>query len=298
MSERMAKICLGTVKLGVPGYGFSSRQAVSEFDPLLFLGQVEAAGVHRFDTSPRYGRSEEILGAYLAQVSAQPLVSSKIDALQPNDPDSPGKMLRSVRSSLQRLNLPHLDICYLHQNELEIISDPYVHEGLVRLKEQGLIKAAGASLYSHAECEYALDSATFEVIQIPVSIFDLGFYQRFIKNNRSKVRFAARSLLLQGVLADHSSIDSRIKQARQIQDYLRQLDSLARVYGLPVIAMALGFVASLPGLDHYLIGTSSIENLQQNIQFINLELPEELRAQLVELAAPAKEWTNPRNWSS
>jgi aryl-alcohol dehydrogenase-like predicted oxidoreductase len=296
MTECTARICLGTVKLGVPDYGFSSRPVAGEFDPRFFLAQVEAAGVHCFDTSPRYGRSEEILGSYLARSSGRAFVSSKIDALRPDDPGSPEKMLSSVRASLQRLNLPYLDVCYLHQNELEIIADPYVHEGLRQLKELGLIGAAGASLYSHAECDYALGSGVFDVIQVPVSIFDLSFYQRFISNNKSGVRFAARSLLLQGILADRAGIDSRIRQAREVQDYLHQLDRLAKRNGLSVIALALGFVSSLPGIDQYLLGTTSVENLRQNIRFMNRPMPQKLSGELVALAEQAKNWTNPRNW--
>jgi len=297
MPDCVDKICLGTVKLGVPEYGFSSRGPDRNCDPLRFLQQVETVGISRFDTSPRYGQSEEVLGEYLAQTAIQPLVSSKIDELKTNDPGSPEKMVLSVRSSLQRLNIQQLDICYLHQNELEIISDPYIHEGLQQLKELKLIVAAGASLYSHAECDYALSSGLFDVIQVPVSVFDLSFYQQFIKNNSSDVRFSARSLLLQGVLADRHSIAGQIKQADSIQSYLQQLDGIAGEYSLPVISMALRFVGSLAGLDHCLVGTTSVGNLLQTIQCMSSPLPEALFSQLVSLAEKPKIWTNPRNWS-
>ena len=53
----------------------------------------------------------------------KPLISSKIDNLKANDPSSPKKMVKSVKQSINRMNISSLDICYLHQNEISIISN-------------------------------------------------------------------------------------------------------------------------------------------------------------------------------
>ena len=289
-------ICLGTVKLGISDYGFSSKSTPGEFGPVAFLKQAELSGIRRFDTSPRYGQSEEILGQYIAQSTITPFVSSKIDNLSPRHPDTPRRMLASVQSSLHKLHLTSLDICYLHQNELEVISDPYVHEGLMLLKQQNLIRLAGASLYSFDECEYALESGIFDLIQVPVSVFDLSYYDRFIRKNSTSVRFAARSLLLQGVLVNRSAIRSRIRQSHQVLTYLNQLDQLAKEHGLSTLEMALGFVFSLRNINHYLIGTTSIQNLQEDIRCLEVELPSQALGRVLEMASQPKSWANPRNW--
>lgn len=289
-------LCLGTVKLGIPDYGFSSKNTPREFDPVVFLKQAELNGIRRFDTSPRYGHSEEILGQYIAQSTMTPFVSSKIDNLSPRQHDTPRRMLASVQSSLRKLHLTRLDICYLHQNKLEVISDPYVHEGLMLLKQQNLIRLTGASLYSFEECKYARESGIFDVIQVPVSIFNLGYYDRFIRKTNTFVRFAARSLLLQGILVNRSAIRSRIRQSYQVLAYLNQLDQLAKEYGLSTLEMALAFVFSLRNIDHYLIGTTSIQNLQKNIQCMRIALPSQAFGRVLELASQPKRWANPRNW--
>jgi aryl-alcohol dehydrogenase-like predicted oxidoreductase len=290
-------LCLGTVKLGMPDYGFSSSLNRLQ-DPVSFLQQAGAQGISRFDTSPRYGTSEEILGQYIADAGIIPSVSSKIDGLKPSDPRTPLRMQESVRLSLARLHLEKLDICYLHQNELAIIADPCVHEGIARLKQQGLIRLFGASVYSLEECEYALGSGVFDIIQVPVSVFDLTFYQRFIRGNTSAVLFSARSLLLQGILVNRKAIDSRIRQSGQVAEYLQRLDRLAMDCGFTVLEIALAFVFSLPGIDHYLIGTSSIENLGKDMQCLKKELPVETFQRVTEMAETAKDWTNPRSWRS
>ena len=291
-------LCLGTVKLGIPDYGFSSNSAPRKVDPVAFLKQAELSGIRCFDTSSRYGQSEEILGHYIAQSIIKPFVSSKIDNLHSDDPDTPGRMLACVQASLRKLHLTKLDICYLHQNELAIISDPYVHEGLMLLKQQNLIRYTGVSLYNFEECEYALESGLFDVVQIPVSVFDISFYNRFVRESSiSSVRFIARSLLLQGILINRSAINSRIRQSHQVLGYLKQLDQLAEECGLSTLELALAFVFSLRNIDHYLIGTTSIENLEKNIQCLKVKLPSQAFTRILAMASQPASWTNPRNWN-
>ncbi|NQT81289.1 MAG: aldo/keto reductase [Candidatus Aminicenantes bacterium] len=290
-------LCLGTVKLGIPDYGFSSNNTTSQFDPVAFLKQAELMGISHFDTSPRYGQSEEILGKYIVQRITTPFVSSKIDNLSPGDCDTPGKMLASVQTSLLKLHLTKLDICYLHQNELNIISDAYVHEGLMLLKEQNLIRFTGASLYSLEECEYVLESGLFDVIQIPVSVFDISLYNRFVRGKCNSVRFVARSLLLQGILINRNVINFRIRQSHQVLAYLKQIDQLAEECGLSTLELALAFVFSLRNIDHYLIGTTSIENLNKDIKCLNIKLPTQAFMRILDMASQPASWTNPRNWN-
>ncbi|WP_193771160.1 aldo/keto reductase [Candidatus Magnetaquicoccus inordinatus] len=295
-----ARFCLGTVKLGVPNYGFSSPSSAQPLPPATFLAQVEELGIHRLDSSPRYGNSEQILGAYLKQrPTEQPAlwISSKIDQLTPNNKQTPAQMLASVQQSLQRLHRQQLDLCYLHQNELAIISDPAVHAGIALLKEQRLIDKIGVSLYSHEECHYAIACGLYDVIQIPISIFDLGFYNRFVlPNGAGTIRFAARSLLLQGILANRQEITTRIRQGEEILAYLRQMDHLAEQWQMGTTEMAVRFAFSLSAVDHLLIGTLSLANLRAILQWIRHPLSTEQIATISHFAAQAKIWSNPRNW--
>ncbi|MBF0185532.1 MAG: aldo/keto reductase [Magnetococcales bacterium] len=293
------RFCLGTVKLGLPDYGFSSPSSAGAVDPLAFLQQVAQLGIRRLDTSPRYGNSESVLGSYLAQLPAGepiPWISSKIDQLSPDNPDTPAIMLASVQQSLQRLQRSQLDLCYLHQNELAIISDRYVQAGIRQLQERQWIKAVGVSLYSHEECRYASACGVYDVIQIPVSVFDLGFYHHFVAANNSPVRFAARSLLLQGILANRQEISRRIRQGAEILAYLQQLDQLAARWQMSSTEMAIRFAFSLPHIDHLLIGSLSVANLRAMLGWIAHPLPDDCMEAIQLLASPAKIWSNPRNW--
>ncbi|MDO8505534.1 MAG: aldo/keto reductase [bacterium] len=292
-------ICLGTVKLGNPDYGFSSSSQgdAFDFDAMNFLEEAGRLGISRFDTSPRYGRSEKVLGEYFKSCANTPWVSSKIDGLVQGAKETPRSMLKSVEKSLRTLNLEVLDLCYLHQNDLEIISDPYVHEGFALLKEKQLIKEAGVSLYSIDECRYATVAGVFDTIQVPVSVFDLKFYNYLVENRKKRVKIIARSLLLQGILTNRENIVPKIKQSREIVEYLNALDTVAVENKLSVLEMALGFVFSLPGIDHCVIGTTSMDSLKQNIGCLKLRISDNVIKKICALASVERNWSNPRNWN-
>jgi aryl-alcohol dehydrogenase-like predicted oxidoreductase len=294
--SNLSKICLGTVKLGVPHYGFSSHPQEPNFEAVHFLNQAGALGIHRFDTSPRYGNAEQILGTYIAQSQNTSLISSKIDELSVNDADTPKKMSTSVKKSLSALKIETLDICYLHQNELCILSDAYIQEGLLQLKSDGLISATGASVYSFEECAYAISSGLFDYIQIPLNICDVGFYEHFVKNNKASVKFVARSLFLQGIILNRKQIPIRIKQASEITTYLNQLDQIAKIHAISLLHLCLAFVLQLKQIDHAIIGTTNISNLKSNLFSWQKPLTLDIINNVYELASKEKSWTNPRNW--
>jgi len=290
------EICLGTIKLGIPDYGYSSSDKKSGINAFEFLKQVGELGITKFDTSPRYRESEKVLGRYIKQSKHTPFVSSKIDNLKPNNPESSKEMVESVKNSLNNLNKEYLDICYLHQNEMEILSDHYIQEGIEKLKELKLIITTGASIYSFEECQYAIVSKLFDYIQVPVSVFDLNYFNRFIRNNQTSVRFVARSLLLQGILVNRDKIAARIRQNSDIFKYLNKFDDIANNCGMTALQLGLVFAFSLTGIDHYVIGTTSIENLKKNVYCLNQELPENVYESVVNIL-PSQRWVNPRNWN-
>jgi aryl-alcohol dehydrogenase-like predicted oxidoreductase len=289
------KISLGTVKLGIPDYGFSSSNEKSKFNALEFLKQAEDLGITRYDTSPRYGQSEKILGEYIKKSKFVPFISSKIDGLKPNNPQSPKEMVNSVQASLKNLNKEFLDICYLHQNDMEIISDPYVHEGFQYLKSLNLIRKSGSSLYNQNECEYCIESKQFDFIQVPINVFDLSFYNNYIKNKKTHVCFVARSLLLQGVLINRSEIEAKILQSSDVLEYLNKFDEITNNFGVSSLELGLAFVFSLSGIDQFIIGTNSIKNLIKDIHCLDIKLPEPVYESVLKIE-PKKSWVNPRNW--
>lgn len=291
-----SRIALGTVKLGIPDYGFSSANDPSHFAPQTFLQEATKLGISKFDTSPRYGNAETVLGQYFKHIPSPPFISTKIDELSPNDPQCYQKMRESVQQSLHALHVPTIDVCYLHQNELAIISDPYVREGLHKLKDDGLIKNTGASLYSEAECEYAISSEHFDYIQIPVNVCDTGFHQRFVAQSPTSIKFVARSVFLQGTLLNQEQITQRIQHSSEMLAYFQEIEQLAKGHHFSLQDIALAFVLHLKRIDHAIIGTTRLSHLKAHLQSSQNTIPNDLLEHLYTKAARARAWTNPRNW--
>lgn len=289
------KISVGTVKFGVPDYGFSS-QTQQEFDPFNFLQRCFELGVKYLDTSPRYGDAESVIGQYLRKNPKSFSIDTKVDNLIPNDKGSPKKIRDSVLRSIDKLSVESINICYLHQNELSIISDPNIQEGLSIVQQEGLISQVGVSIYSDAEFEYAVNSNFYVAIQLPVSVFDLGFYEKFVVNSNLEKTFIVRSILLQGILVNRSGVDNRIKYSKEIHEYLNELDRIATSINLSTLEMCMRFTLNLANIGRFIVGTTSEKNLEDLVMYSKQTLDNETFLKLYNMGVQSKVWTNPRNW--
>ena len=146
-----------------------------------------------------YNKSETIIGNFMKNTRNQFSVSTKIDNLEANNANTPDLMINSIRSSIKKLNKETIDLCYLHQNEMKIISDKYVLKGIRILIDNGLIKEAGTSIYNKKELLFSLDCPLYSWIQTPINIYNTYFY-KIINENKSKKKIVARSIFMQGLI--------------------------------------------------------------------------------------------------
>ena len=141
------------------------------------------AGVNWIDTAPLYGqgRSEEAIGALLAEIAEPPYLSTKVrldlDALS----DIPGAIERSVHESLRRLRRESVDLLQLH-NQIgtrqgsgvlgaisieDVLRKNGVSDGLERMRKQGLTRYIGLTALGEATAIVrALQSGRFDSAQV------------------------------------------------------------------------------------------------------------------------------------
>jgi aryl-alcohol dehydrogenase-like predicted oxidoreductase len=287
------KICLGTAKIGDESYGYPKK--VTETDSRIFLEKAYSLGIRSFDTSPRYGDAEKIIGMSLIDHNRDFQVSSKIENLIPNDKHSKDKMLESVSRSLDNLAITSLDVCYLHQNNLNIISDKYIIEGLFELKSKAMVKNVGTSIYLKDELEFTIDSGIYDWIQIPVNILDTSFYMAAIERS-DKIKIAARSIFLQGLFYDRESINSTIPDSSLLKEMLAKIQNIADKYGLTIGKLIVGYINSLTRVQQIIVGTISTSHLENIIKECYLITDLNLISDLNKLSLAEKKWTNPKKW--
>ena len=286
------QLTLGTAKLGMPAYGFSDGYALT--DPVNFILRSLNQGIRFIDTSPRYGNSEELIGEALRLSKKKPSVSTKIDNLVPQSCNTPNLMIKSVNESINKLNAP-IDICYLHQNEIEIISDNYVHEGIKILKNSNLIKEIGTSVYSQEELIYSLDCGIYDWVQIPVNILDTSFYH-IANNHASEIKIAARSVFLQGVIFNNHRTRINIKYHHELLDILDQLQKLCTDFGLNIQQLSVAYLSTLDKINQIIVGTISDDKLTENMASIKMQLNKSLIASIEKISVKSKPWSDPRSW--
>jgi len=286
------QLTLGTAKLGMPAYGFSDGYALT--DPVNFILRSLNQGIRFIDTSPRYGNSEELIGEALRLSKKKPSVSTKIDNLVPQSCNTPNLMIKSVNESISKLNAP-IDICYLHQNEIEIISDNYVHEGIKILKNSNLIKEIGTSVYSQEELIYSLDCGIYDWVQIPVNILDTSFYH-IANNHVSEIKIAARSVFLQGAIFNNRRSRINAKYHHELLDTIDQLQKLCTDFGLNIQQLCVAYLSSLDKINQIIVGTISDDKLIENMASIKMQLNKSLIASIEKISVKSKPWSDPRSW--
>jgi aryl-alcohol dehydrogenase-like predicted oxidoreductase len=89
------------------------------------LNQVLDGGINLIDTSPDYGRSEELIGSYIGHRRDEFFLASKCgcplelpaDVPPPYPHDySPGNVRANVEQSLRHLRTDHLDLVQVHMS--------------------------------------------------------------------------------------------------------------------------------------------------------------------------------------
>jgi aryl-alcohol dehydrogenase-like predicted oxidoreductase len=287
------KLCLGTAKVGMPNYGYSSSDI--SIDGKDFLLQSLSLGISSIDTSPRYGNAEKIIGTILRTRDKRLNISTKIDNLVPYSIQNLDLMLHSIEHSLKSLNTDIIDICYLHQNDMKIISDKNVHKGIEILKKKGLIKEIGTSVYSKTELQYSLNSQLFDWVQIPINILDTSFYNMICEIS-TNIKVSARSVFLQGILLNRKFISTDIKNYKELLNTLNLVDRLCAENNINFQQLSIAYLSQLDRINKIIVGTTSIGNLEDNILSSSIKLSNELINLIGKISNCSKTWTNPRHW--
>jgi D-threo-aldose 1-dehydrogenase len=141
------------------------------------------AGINWIDTAPLYGqgRSEEAIGALLAELAEPPHLSTKVRLDLDTLSDIPGAIERSVHESLRRLRRDSVDLIQLH-NQIgtrqgsgvlgaisieDVLRKGGVADGLERVRKQGLTRYIGLTALGEATAIVrALHSGRFDSAQV------------------------------------------------------------------------------------------------------------------------------------
>ncbi len=151
-------------------------------------------GINYFDTAAAYGegRSEENLGQTLAELSAKPVIATKVTLEWRDLENIPRAIETSVSASLARLRVERLDIVHLHNrigdaravrsphgsgallSTADVLGQRGVVETLHRLQRDGRIGVIGCCAFGgeHEAVAAVIDSRAFSSVLINYSLLN------------------------------------------------------------------------------------------------------------------------------
>ncbi len=259
------KIGLGTVQFGTD-YGISNQGGITSLDEIERILEVAIYnGISIIDTAAVYGTSEEALGKTLSQnhrfriVTKTPSVSSfKITT------DDVHKLEDSFFRSLNKMKQASMYGLLTH-NAGDLLSENghLLFSKMSELKQKGLVKKIGVSVYTAVQIDEVLEKFQIDVIQLPINVFD----QRLLISGhlstlkRRDVEIHARSAFLQGLLLmSHETLPPFFNS---IREHLKLYHRSLQQYGLTPVRAALGFLLNIPEIDFIICGVNNYNQLNE-----------------------------------
>lgn len=292
----MSALGLGTAQLGLP-YGVSNRSGrPSEAEAAAILECALEGGVLAIDTAPAYGGSEALLGRLLP-AGCDARIVTKTPPLDGDEVTAAAceAVRESAQRSLERLRRDSLDGLLVHRgSELALSGGERLARCLVELRDAGVARALGASVYTREELDAARELLPLDLVQLPLNVFD----QRFLRDGTLEelhtegVEVHVRSVFLQGLLLmEPEELPAHLAAAELP---LRRFHELRRERGLSPIEAALAPVRELAGVDVVLVGANSAPELGECIAAMGARF--EPGIDFSELASDDVELIDPRRW--
>ncbi|MFA6142127.1 MAG: aldo/keto reductase [Candidatus Omnitrophota bacterium] len=164
-------------------YKYPDFREISLYLDEAFLCAADQDGSLMIDTSPSYGRSEELIGRYLnnrKELLPKTFIATKwgegFDASSQTATlnHSRRELVASVKQSLSHLG--KIDLLYIHRAASEVLKDGEIIDEMTNMKKTHYagINYTGASISNEAMVETVVKNKLIgwlDVIQMPASIF-------------------------------------------------------------------------------------------------------------------------------
>ncbi|MBK0381050.1 aldo/keto reductase [Mucilaginibacter segetis] len=313
----VSEICFGTMTFGGKGFwegiGKTQQKEVNEL-----MKTVVDAGINFIDTANVYsfGESEKLLGQSIKDLSlnrSDMVIATKVRGKMGDGINNVGlsryHIFQSVDESLQRLQLNHIDILYVHgvdkrtpvEETMRALND-IVLTGKVRyiaccnwpawmvMKAQGIAEKNGWNKFVGLQYFYSLSGRDIEreilplaadqnLAVMPWSPLAGGFLSGKFTRENPKPGNSRREEF------DFPPIDK--EKAYDIVDVIAEI---GKVHKVSAAQIALAWVRQQPGITSTIIGAKRADQLNDNIQSTNIELTDDELAKIEEVSALPKEY--------
>jgi L-galactose dehydrogenase len=289
------------------GFGASPLGGIygtfAEQDGIAAVHAALDAGINFLDVSPYYGltAAETVLGKALRSIDRDRYVlATKVGRYGDDEFDfSAARVTRSVRESMERLGVGHIDLIQCHDVEfvsLEQVAGETI-PALRALQETGLVRWVGVT-------GYPLPALLHVARQVPVDTA-MSYCHYSVQDRRLAGRaaeFAAAgaalinaSPLAMGALTDRGAPPWHPAPARVLERCARAA-ARCRERGSSLAKLALQFSASTSPCATTVVGSASPANVKRDVEWIGEPIDADLLAEVEAILEPVRDigWTNGR----
>jgi aryl-alcohol dehydrogenase-like predicted oxidoreductase len=289
-SPPVSEIGLGAWQLGEN----TGWESLTEKEAIHLVHEAIDLGVNFFDTAPNYGlgTSEIRLGKALKESDRDSIViNTKFGHSVTGELNFSSDSIReSLEASLRRLQVDYIDSFIIHSPPFELLdgskNDHY--EILESLKDEGKIRAYGASVDTPEEMELFMNTTSGTVIEAFFNILHQETAAAFPLAEKKGVRIIAKIPLdsgwLSGKYGENSTFtDIRKRWSREeIRTRAGLVRRLKELVGedRDLAQTAIAFCAAYDAVATVIPGNKSIAQLKKNVESVQHPLSDELIEQL------------------
>ncbi|MCL2394085.1 MAG: aldo/keto reductase [Acidimicrobiaceae bacterium] len=269
----------GNTGLEVTVLGFGAMElrggdrgpSISDEDAGRLLNAVLDEGINFIDTSIDYGRSEELIGAYISHRRDEYVLASKCGCVPDAPPGSrehvhtAENVRAGVEHSLRLLNTDHLDLVQFHRSlsRQEFEAEGGLEE-VFRLRDEGKVRFVGVSAVLPTLDEQ-IDMGVFDAFQIPYSALQRDHESGIARAAETGHGIVIRGGVARGAPEDWEGRPYYMVPSETMQQRWEQADLDDLLDGQSRTAFMLRYTLAHPGLDTTIVGTSSLDHLHQNV---------------------------------
>ena len=235
-------------------------------------------GITYFDTADIYdqGVNEEIVGKALKKYQNRDdiVIGTKVgnrltdDGHMTWDP-SKKHIKESVKGSLKRLGLNHLDLYQLHGGTIDDPLDETI-SAFDELKQEGYIRAYGISSIRPNVLDYYLKNSQIETLMSQFNLIDNRPESLINDVHDKQVKILARGPVFKGLLTSKSVdvIDEKFKNGvlDYTQDELGSTIASIKELESNLTALSFKYLTSHDAMGSIIVGASSVEQLEENVR--------------------------------
>ncbi|MBT8218925.1 MAG: aldo/keto reductase [Bacteroidia bacterium] len=297
----VSELCFGTMSFG---------GITNEKDSREIFDTCREAGINFFDCADVYvgGKSEEILGRFIADCRDEVVITSKAYFRTGKDVNAMGAsryhLVRAMEASLKRLNTDYIDLYFIHRfdertpiEETLRVLDDMVSQGKILYigasnfaawqvaKALGISEKQGWAKFACIQPMYNMVKRQAEVEILPLAISEnigvisyspLGGGLLSGKYGKAKKPEGGRL------------IENKMYQIRYGDDWLYevadQFRELANDVDIHPVSLAIAWVGAHPGITAPIVGARNMDQLGPVLEAANVDMTKELWSRISALS--------------